>query len=77
MKFILASMIRPIAVAEDQVEDAKKPEDDHEEHDDNWEDLLGDQEAQVQPSLQPEWMAKLWMKGKQYFSWEQFHLPFH
>ena len=54
MKFILASMIRPIAVAEDQVEDAKKPEDDHEEHDDNWEDLLGDQEAQVQPSLQPE-----------------------
>ena len=47
-------MIRPIAVAEDQVEDAKKPEDDHEEHDENREDLLGDQEAKLQPSLQPE-----------------------
>ena len=54
MKFILASMIRPIAVAEDQVKDAKKPEDDHEEHDDNGENLLGDQQAQLQPSLQPE-----------------------
>ena len=37
MKFILASMIRPIAVAEDQVEDAKKPEDDHEKHNKKWE----------------------------------------
>ena len=47
-------MMRPVAGAEDQVEDAKKPEDDHEKHDDNWENLLGDQQAQLQPSLKPE-----------------------
>ena len=46
-------MLRPFAVAPNQVENAKDPEDGHEEDDCQRDQLLGDQDAHLQPPLQP------------------------
>ena len=49
----LASMLWPFVVAPNQVEDAEDPEDGHEEDDGHRDQLLGDQDAHLQPHLQP------------------------
>ena len=46
-------MLRPFVVAPNHVEDAEDPEDGHEEDDGQRDQLLGDQDAHLQPPLQP------------------------
>ena len=59
-------MLRPFVVAPNHVEDAEDPEDGHEEDDGQRDQLLGDQDAHLQPPLQPWWVlnCELWEKNR-------------